>query len=140
MDQDYAYAAEYGDGELVRINKNTGQVDEVKIPLTSDTEQPHSLALLGGKLYFTLSDDARPSFGAASTFGYVNVAAWEAASVPCLTTPGNCAPAPAAATVYTGLSAVADPPTGTADFRGITISPKGAIAVADMGQVIRLNP
>jgi hypothetical protein len=140
VDQNYVYAVEYGDGELVRINKNTSQIDEVRIPLTSDTEQAHSLALLGGKLYFTLSDDARPSFGAASTFGYVNIAAWEAASAPCVTIPGDCAPAPAIATVYTGQSSAVDPVTGIADFRGIAASPNGTIAVADFSQVVRLKP
>jgi hypothetical protein len=95
VDQNCAYAVECGDSELVRINKNTDQRDEVGIPMTSDTQQPHSLALSGGKLYFTLSDDDPPSFGAASTFGYVDIAAWEAASAPCLSAPRDCGPAPA---------------------------------------------
>jgi hypothetical protein len=137
-DAGYVYAIDYGDSALVRINKSTGRVGKVPVPLTSDVEQGYGLALAGGKLYFTLSDDILPAFGAASAFGYVDVAAWEAASAKC--SPGvDCAPTPANAVVYTGLAATADP-SGNADFRGIAAAANGQLAIADLHQVIRLAP
>jgi len=139
-DASYVYATEYGNSELVRINKNTGQVDDVRIPLLSDTEQAHSLAVAGGKLYFTLSDDSRPTFGAMSTFGYIDIAAWEAASSPCLTSPGDCAPTPADAVIYTKLFDVGAANRETSDFRGIAASANGSLAIADWHQVLRLSP
>ena len=137
-DAGYVYAIDYGDSNLVRIDKATGQVDQDKIPLTSDVESGYGLALTGGRLYFTLADDDHPSYGAASAVGYVNVAAWEAASARCA--PGaDCAPAPTAGVVYSGLSARTDPTTD-ADFRGIAAGPGGALAVADLHKVVRLAP
>jgi hypothetical protein len=91
-------------------------------------------------LFFTLSDDAQPTFGAASTIGYVDIASWEGASAPCLTTPGDCAPTPTIAVVYSGLSSFADPATGVADFRGVAAGSNGIVAVADLHQVVRLKP
>jgi hypothetical protein len=137
-DASYVYAIDYGDSNLVRINKATGQVDQDKIPLTSDVESGYGLALSKGRLYFTLADDNHPSYGAASAVGYVNVAAWEAASAHCA--PGDdCVPAPTAGVVYAGLSAKSDPTTD-ADFRGIAAGPGGVLAVADLHGVIRLTP
>jgi len=137
-DTNYVYAIDYGDSNLIRINKANGQIDQVPIPLTSDTEQGYGLALSGSKLFFSLSDDTQPAFGAASTVGYVDLSAWETASSAC--SPGvDCAPAPTTAVVYTGLSAVADPTTD-ADFRGIAVSTKGWLAIADLHQVVRLAP
>ena len=137
-DAAYVYAIDYGDSNLVRINKATGQVDQVQIPLTSDAESGYGLALAGGRLYFTLADDGQPKYGAASTIGYVNIAAWESASAKCA--PGtDCAPAPTAGVVYSGLSAKADP-TAEADFRGIAVGPHGVVAVADLHQLVRLTP
>jgi streptogramin lyase len=137
-DAGYTYAIDYGDSNLVRINKVSGQVDQVKIPLTSDAESGYGLALSGGKLFFTLADDNQPSYGAASAVGYVNIAAWEAASSRCASGV-DCAPAPAAAVVYAGLAAKTDP-TSDADFRGIAVGPGGVVAVADLHEVVRLTP
>jgi hypothetical protein len=139
-DANYVYATEYGDSDLVRINKNTGQIDVVPIPLTSDSEEAYELAISGANLYFTLADDQPPSYQAASAFGYVNIAAWEAASSPCLTMPGDCAPVPSDAVVYSGLSDFAAPEKTAADFRGITVGPDGTVAIADLHQVIKLSP
>jgi len=137
-DAGYVYAIDYGDSNLVRINKATGQIDQDKIPLTSDVESGYGLALSAGKLYFTLADDNHPSYGAASAVGYVNIAAWEAASARCA--PGvDCVPAPTAGVVYSGLSAKTDP-TADADFRGIAPGRGGALAVADLHKVVRLTP
>lgn len=137
-DTSYVYAIDYGDSNLIRINKTNGKIDQVPIPLTSDTEQGYGLALSGGKLFFSLSDDAQPAFGAASTVGYVDISTWESASSAC--SPGvDCAPAPTTAVVYTGLSAAADPSTD-ADFRGIAVSTSGWLAIADLHQVVRLAP
>ena len=131
VDTNYVYAIDYGDSNLIRINPATGTVDTVPIPLTSDTEQGYGLALEGGNLYFTLSDDSEllstySHFGDASTFGYVNVDAWEAASAQCA--PGqDCAPAPTQAVVYSGLA------LGSSgdDFRGIAASSSQEVAIAD---------
>ncbi len=137
-DANYVYAIDYGDSNLIRLNKADGQIDQVPIPLTSDTEQGYGLALSGSRLFFSLSDDAQPAFGAASTVGYVDLSTWEAASSAC--PPGvDCAPAPTAAVVYTGLSEAADPTTD-ADFRGIAVSTRGWMAIADLHQVVRLAP
>jgi hypothetical protein len=137
-DASYVYAIDYGDSNLVRINKATGQIDQDKIPLTSDVESGYGLALSGGRLYFTLADDNHPSYGGASAVGYVNIAAWEAASAQCA--PGvDCVPAPTAGVVYSGLSAKTDPTTD-ADFRGIAAGPGGVLAVADLHKVVRLTP
>jgi hypothetical protein len=138
VDTNDVYAIDYGDSNLIRINKVNGQIDQVPIPLTSDTEQGYGLALSGGKLFFSLADDLRPAFGGASTIGYVDLSTWEAASSAC--PPGvDCAPAPTTAVVYTGLSAAADPSTD-ADFRGIAVSSRGWLAIADLHQVVRLTP
>jgi len=137
VDEDYVYAIDYGDDNLVRIDKATGHIDEVALPVTSDTEEGYGLALSGGKLYFTLADDPQPAAGAASTFGYVDVATWEAASASC--PPGkDCAPSPSQAVVYTGLPAALS--DQTADFRGIAVGADGTVAIADLHQVIRLIP
>jgi DNA-binding beta-propeller fold protein YncE len=137
-DNSYVYAIDYGDSNLVRINKTNGQIDQVPIPLTSDTEQGFGLAISGNNLYFSLSDDAQPAFGAASTIGYVDIATWEAASAACPTSV-DCAPLPGTGVVYTGLSAVADP-LSDSDFRGIAMSATGSMAIADLHQVLRLTP
>jgi hypothetical protein len=85
-----------------------------------------------------LADDNHPSYGGASAVGYVNIAAWEAASAQCA--PGvDCVPAPTAGVVYSGLSAKTDPTTD-ADFRGIAAGPGGVLAVADLHKVVRLTP
>jgi streptogramin lyase len=137
-DAGYVYAIDYGDSNLVRINEETGQIDQVKIPLTSDAESGYGVALSGGRLYFSLADDGQPKYGAASAIGYVNIAAWESASAKCA--PGvDCVPAPTAAVLYSGLSAKTDPTTD-ADFRGIAAGPGGVVAVADLHKVVRLTP
>ena len=111
----YVYAIDYGDSNLDRINKKTGHVDQVAIPLLSDTEQGYGLAISGDRLYFTLSDDDRPSFGYASTVGYVDIGTWAASS-----------PSPTTAVVYTGLSEETDPASSKVDFRGIAGAPTGS--------------
>ena len=140
VDTNYVYATEYGNSELIRINKNTGQIDDVRIPVTSDSEQAHSLAVSDGRLYFTLSDDSRPTFGPMSTFGYIDIAAWEAASSPCVTSPGDCDPTPAHEVIYTKLFGFGEANKSASDFRGIATSANGTIAIADLHQVLRLRP
>ncbi len=137
-DGHYVYAIDYGDDDLVRINKATGTIDQSKLPVTSDTEEGYGLTISGSRLYFSLSDDPRPTFGSVSTIGYINLAAWEAASAACA--PGvDCAPAPTSGVVYTGLSAAADPGSD-ADFRGIAVNTSGSVvAIADFHQVVRLS-
>jgi hypothetical protein len=136
-DKGYVYAIDYGDDNLVRIDKADGRIDQVPIPVTSDTEEGYGLSLSGSDLYFSLSDDAQPAVGAASTIGYMNIAAWEAASAAC---PAgvDCAPDPTSGVVYSGLSVFADP-SSDADFRGIDVTAGGVVALADLHQVVRLN-
>lgn len=137
-DGSYVYAIDYGDSNLIRINKTTRTVDQSPIPLTSDTEEGYGLFISGNRLYFSLSDDAQPTFGPASTIGYIDLSAWEAASAAC--PPGvDCAPAPTSGFVYTGLATVADP-SSDADFRGIAANASGSVAIADLHQVVRLSP
>ena len=103
VDARYVYGIDYGDSNVVRINKATGLIDAVPLPLTSDTEQGYGLALSAGRLYFTLSDDTQPSFGGASTFGYIDISSWEAPSAQCSPAGTDCAPSPSQAVVYSGL-------------------------------------
>ncbi len=138
VDDNYVYAIDYGDDNLVRINKETGHIDEVPIPVTSDREEGYGLAIAGGRLYFTLADDGPPGNGAASTLGYVDIGAWEAESASCSPHGTDCAPDPPSAVVYTGLSAALS--DRTSDFRGISVGPGGTVAIADRHQVIRLDP
>jgi hypothetical protein len=129
----FVYAIDYGDNNLVRISPSAGFVDEVPLPVTSDMEQGYGLALSGGKLYFTLSDDGQPSFGAASTFGYIDVAGWEGASASC-SAGVDCAPAPLLGVVYK-LPAFAQ-----SDLRGIAVGADGRVALADLHQIVRVFP
>jgi hypothetical protein len=129
----FVYAVDYGDDNLVRISESTGAVDEVPIPVTSDMEQGYGLALSAGRLYFTLSDDRQPTFGAASTFGYVDVAGWEAASAACPAS-SDCAPAPSLGVIYKL------PSFAQSDLRGIAVAADGSVALADLHQVVRVSP
>lgn len=133
-DRGFVYAIDYGDSSLVRIDKATNRIDVVRLPLTSDVERGYGLALHGGKLYFTLSDDGQPSVGGASTFGYISVGAWEFASRACQPQGTDCAPSPQVAVVYSGVA----PPN--ADLRGIAVGPAGDVAIADLHGVIWLTP
>jgi hypothetical protein len=145
VDAGYVYAADYYDGTLTRIIKATGAIDSVSIPRTSDTENPHSLTFDKKMkyLYFTLDDDANAGGGLsfpASTFGRIDISAWEAASAAC-SSGTDCAPAPAVATVYYGLDtylAAYDVTYGT-DLQGIAVGTAGDIAIADYsGYLVRL--
>ena len=124
---DDVYAIDNGDNEIVRLNKVTGQMDELPIPLTSDFENGFGLALSSGRLYFTLADDYPDLFGAASAFGYVTLSSW---------TPGS---SHADGVIYSGLPAVTDPGT-KADYRAIAIGPTGQVAITDKFGMIRLTP
>lgn len=141
-DSQYVYAIDYGDSNLIRINKVTGAIDQVPIPLTADTEDGYGLALSqnGNKLYFTLNGQVPPTFGPASTFGYINIANWEYQSNKCATNI-DCVPYPPArdAVLYSGLSGVTDP-GGAASYFGIATGAKGEIAIADRSGVVRLVP
>jgi DNA-binding beta-propeller fold protein YncE len=129
----FVYAIDYGDDNLVRISESSGIVDEVPLPVTSDTEQGYGLALSGGKLYFTLSDDDQPSFGAASTLGYVDIGDWETGSAVC-PAGSDCDPSPPLAVVYKL------PSLAQSDLRGIAVGSDGSIALADLHQIVRVSP
>jgi|GEM_PF-3108695 streptogramin lyase len=150
-DSGYVYAADYADNHLIRLNKSTSAIDYVPVPVTSDTEQIYGLVISNGNLYFTLSNDGQPTSFGASTFGYINITAWEAASSKCASgTDCVPAPTPGQAFVYSGLDCEVDPtsPAGNgdpgceqgADFRGLAIGSAGDIAIADLNQILRLTP
>jgi hypothetical protein len=156
VDANYVYAADFGDSNLIRLNKSTGTIDYIGIPLLSDGETTYALAYYNGLLYFTLSDNAPYFFYGApsstptptypfvvSTIGYVNISAWEAASANCASGQ-DCVPAPASgqAVLYTGIDTAADPTNGYACFGGIAIGSTGDIALADYvsAQIVRLTP
>jgi len=126
-DSNYVYTVDNGDAEVVRIDKNTKQVDELAIPLTSDVENGFGLAIASGRLYFTLANDALTDFGEASTFGYVNLSSWPRGT------------SHADGVLYTGLSGVTDP-NAKADYRAIAVGPTGQIAITDKHGMIRLTP
>ena len=123
----YVYFIDNGDNDIVRINKTTNQLNEVQIPMTSDFENGFGLSIFSGRLYFTLADDFTQSFGAASTFGYIDLSSWPDDS------------APKDGVIYTGLSRVTDPKT-RANYRAIAAGPTGQIAITDQHQMIRLSP
>jgi hypothetical protein len=144
VDSNYVYALDAGDTNLVRLNKaNPTQIQEVPLPVTSDQESGYGLALSGPqghqRLYFTLFDDpaigAPAPFGAATTFGYVDLATWQ---------PGT---QPTTGVVFTAndLLTITNP-DHVADFRGIAAASDGEIAIADSSlttgenQVLRLGP
>jgi hypothetical protein len=145
-DAGYVYATDYGDNNLIRINKSTGAIDYVPVPATSDTEKVYGLAICDGVLYFTLSDDSVLADSTqpfvASAIGAIDIADWEAASANC-SNRSDCtsAPAPGRATIYYGLDTSADPsPSSKADFRGIALDRTCRhIAIADHGQILRLG-
>jgi len=121
------YATDNGDAEIVRINKLTGQMDELPIPLTSDVESGFGLAISSGRLYFTLADDYVTNFGAASTFGYIDLSSWPQGT------------SHADGVIYTGLPTVTN--SGfKADYRAIAVGPTGQVAITDKHGMIRLTP
>ena len=129
-DTNYVYATDFGDGNLIQIEKNgpdPGQVNVVPLPFASDGTSGFGLALQANNLYFT----------AGPNFGVVNVGSWEAGARLCAPTV-NCAPAPSSAVEYTGLPAVVDPGGG---FNAIAVSPDGQIGILDYNKVtVRLVP
>lgn len=124
---DYVYAIDNGDAEIIRLDKVTGHIDELPIPLTSDVENGFGLALSSGRLYFTLADDTVPTFGAASTFGYVDLSSWQ---------PGS---SRANGVIFTGLPAYTGPNT-KANYRSIAVGPTGQVVITDQYGIIRLTP
>jgi hypothetical protein len=124
---DYVYATDNGDAEIVRINKATNQLQEVPIPLTTDLENAFGLAISSGRLYFALADDFKLLFGAASTFGYINLSSWPADGPP------------ASGVIYSGLEHVTDPQS-FADYRAIAVGPSGQVALTDSSGIVRLSP
>ncbi|MGD0392088.1 MAG: hypothetical protein ABSC41_05540 [Acidimicrobiales bacterium] len=126
-DSSYVYAIDVGDSNIVRLNKVTGQINQVPIPHTSTSESGYGLALSpdGSKLYFTIGGDADAPFGAQTALGYIDVSSWTGS-------------APTKATIYTGLSAVTDPAGTSGSYCGIAVT-GSQVAIADpKGQVIRL--
>jgi hypothetical protein len=123
----YVYAIDNGDAEIVRIDKATGQLQEVPIPLASNGESGFGLAILGHRLYFTLADDSGVSFGTTSTFGYIDLSSWPSDGPP------------NKGTLFTGLPAVTDP-SSIANYRAIAAGPTGQLAITDQHQIIRLSP
>ena len=119
------YVGEYADNELVRFDKATHAMSELTLPMTSGDLNQHSIALGGGKLWFTLPTVASsPNDRGASTFGYVDVASW-AAGTP-------------TGTIYTGFDTLGnvDTPTNNAAgryhaFSGIEVAADGSIVLAD---------
>jgi hypothetical protein len=97
FNSDYVYAIDNGDAEIVRIDKVTNQLQELPILLTTDLENAFGLAISSGRLYFALADEYSPKqlpFGAASTFGYVDLSSWTADAPP------------ESGIIYTGLNPV----------------------------------
>jgi DNA-binding beta-propeller fold protein YncE len=123
----YVYASDNGDAEIVRINKVTGRVDEVPIPLGSDLENGFGLALSSGRLYFTLSDDYAWGYGDASTFGYIPLSSWRSGS------------APTHAVMYSGLPQMTNH-SSTANYRAMAAGRAGDLVITDQHSVVRLTP
>jgi hypothetical protein len=88
------------------------------------------LAISSGRLYFTLADDYDENelkFGAASTFGYINLSSWPDDGPP------------AHGVIYTGLNPVTDP-RPWANYRAIAVGPTGQVALTDNYGTVRLTP
>jgi hypothetical protein len=140
-DGSYAYAIDYGDENLLRINEATGQMDETPIPVVSDTEEGYGLTMVkvgsDTRLYFTLSQDpahlTTSTFGMATTFGWVDLTSWAAS-----------ANQPSQALLYSGLDTTVSP-SAPSDFRGIASGPSGDLVIADSSKggtvgLIHLSP
>jgi hypothetical protein len=133
-DANYVYAIDYGDANLIQIEKNgpdPGQVNVVPLPLTNDEANGFGLALEGSELYFTTTE--------GGNFGVIDTGSWEAASQACAAGV-DCAPAPLSGTEYTGLLSAVGAVGGS--LEGIAVSPSGQLSITDYDNksVIRLVP
>ncbi len=141
VDAEAVYLNEYGDNDLIRFDKHgssctalvNGQnpcMKEIHVPVRSPDVAMHSIDLVGTRLWFTLANEAGGAVDrSASTFGYVDVAAWKAGAPT--------------GVLYIGLETLGDLSAGRYhSFRGIDVTPQGQVALADMrtDEVIRLDP
>jgi hypothetical protein len=140
-DAEAVYLNEYVDNDLIRFDKHgtncatlvNGQnpcMKEIHVPVRSPDVNMHSIDLVGNRLWFTLANEAGGAVDRnASTFGYVDVAAWK------LGAPTG--------VLYTGLGTLGDLGAGRYhSFRGIDVTAQGAVALADMrtNEAVRLDP
>jgi hypothetical protein len=135
-DQNYVYAIDAGDADIIQIEKHgpaPNTVNIVPIPVTSDKTAGEGLALQNGKLYFTTD-------GSAGNVGVIDVGAWENASQACGSSNPNCAPLPTSATEYSGVLPAADS-SGNGSLSDVAVAPGGELAITNYDkQVIRLIP
>ncbi len=132
-DSNYVYAIDYGDDNLVRIDKGTGHTDTVALPIYCDCQEGYGLAIDGTRLYFTMADDGAlsstsPPAYPMSTIGYIDLSTWAAASQP------------TTAVMYDFHLTEAVQSNNLADFRGIAADSAGQLAIMDANYMVRLTP
>jgi hypothetical protein len=135
-DSKAVYLNEYGDNTLVRFDKTVANpatacaslvngknpcMSEIYLPMVAGDVNSHSIALVNGKLWFTISNEnGAPASSTESSFGYVDTASW-AAGAP-------------TGVIYDNLGTLGTPPPNAHHaFRGIDVSGSGRVVLADMG-------
>jgi hypothetical protein len=139
------FVNEYSDNQIVRFDKTIATpattctklvnganpcMSEIFLPMLDPNVNAHSLALFGGKLWFTeLNDTPGNSNPDSSTFGYIDAASW-AAGRP-------------TGVYYSNLSTLGlKRPSRMHSFRGIDVTAGGNVALADaaIDEIIALTP
>ncbi len=142
-DANAVYVNLYKDNQLLRFNKDmpattcerlrAGEnpcISELLLPMFGPDVRTHSIALAGGKLWFTIANESDgPDDPTGSTFGYINIASW-ARNRP-------------TGVYFDNLARLGVPrPNDHHSFRGIDVTASGNIALADMGydEIVALSP
>jgi hypothetical protein len=126
---DAVYVVEYADGQVLRFDLATEQVDEVFLPLGATTANAHSIDVEGDRLWFTIANEAGYVRDPADTsVGYLDLAAW--------------AEGHPTGVLYTGFDDLPLPPERDhRSPRGIDVDAFGRVALADVGrELLVLTP
>src|SRR5262249_19078857 len=137
------YVSEFADNQLLRFDKNipnpttrcatlvTGTnpcMSEILLPMLDPHVDAHSIALVGGRLWFTMANDLSGTDPNSALFGYVDTSTWAAG------TPRG--------VYFTNLANLGIHRANQHhSFRGIDVTAAGRVALADGGedQIINLT-
>jgi len=145
-DASAVYLNEYGDNQLLRLDKAKTNnqafncttltaganpcISEVFLPMAGAQVNSHSIALRNGKLWFTMSAESlgADSGTSGSYVGYVDTASWASGSPT--------------GVIYDDLAALGPPSQGDHwGLRGIEVAANGKVALAEMRrEILILNP
>jgi hypothetical protein len=126
---DAVYLVEYSDGQVLRFDPETEEVDELFLPLGASTVNAHSVDVVGDRLWFTGANEAGSVRDPADTYvGWVDLAAW--------------ADGEPTGVLYTGFDQLPLPPERDhRSPRGIDVDEAGRVALAEMGdELMVLTP